>query len=497
MSYAALEAHCGRIQRIEDAMGMLQWDMAAMMPRGGAAARTEQMAALSVVRHELATDARIGEWLAASAEAGLDDWQTANRRIVERRYLHATALPASLVEAMTRATAACELTWREARAADDFAALRPKLEAVVSLVREAAAAKSEALGVAPYQALLDEYDPGTTVERIDTLFAELAGWLPATIERVLDAQARQPKLVRPAGPFPAAAQKAVARKLMAAIGFDFAHGRLDVSHHPFCGGAPDDVRITTRYDEADFVSALMGVIHETGHALYERGLPAEWRYQPVGRAAGMSMHESQSLLMEMQACRTRAFIEFAAPIMQRHFAPDGGPAWTVDNLHRLYTRVERGLIRVDADEVTYPAHVILRYRLEKKLVAGELEVVDLPDAWRAAMVELLGIAPPDDKDGCMQDIHWVDGIFGYFPTYTLGALSAAQLFAAARGAIDDLEGHIRRGDFAPLVGWLGENVHGLGARFTTDEVLTRATGGPLSVQAFRRHIHRRYLNEEV
>ncbi len=496
MSYPALEAHFGRIQRLDDAMSMLHWDLAAMMPRGGAEARTEQMAALSLIRHELATDARIGEWLAAE-NGGLDDWQAANRRTIERRFAHATALPATLVEALTRATAACEQTWREARGDNDFATLRPKLEAVVSLVREAAAAKADALGVGRYQALLDEYDPGTTVERIDGLFAELADWLPETIDRVLEAQAKKPAIITPKGPFATDAQKAVGKALMAAIGFDFDNGRLDVSHHPFCGGTPDDVRITTRYNEADFTSALMGVIHETGHALYERGLPADWRYQPVGRAAGMSAHESQSLLMEMQACRTRAFIEFAAPILRQHFAPEGGPAWTVDNLHRLYTHVERGLIRVDADEVTYPAHVILRYRLEKQLVAGTLEVADLPEAWRAGMIELVGIAPPDDKDGCMQDIHWVDGIFGYFPTYTLGAMTAAQLFAAARQGIDDLEGHIAKGDFGPLVGWLRENVHRWGARYTTDELLVKATGAPLSVDAFKAHIGRRYLGEEV
>lgn len=494
MSYPDLETHCGRIQRLEDAIGMLHWDMAAMMPEGGAAARTEQMAALSVIQHELATDPRIGGWLAASADSELDGWQAANRRTIERRYLHATAVPAKLVEALTRATAACEQTWRRARADDDFAGLRPKLEAVVELVREAAAAKGEALGVSPYQALLDQYDPGTTVERIDTLFDELAGWLPEMIERVIDRQAKGPALVRPEGPFAIADQEALGQTLMAALGFDFAHGRLDVSHHPFCGGAPDDVRITTRYDEADFMQALMGVVHETGHALYERGLPAEWRYQPVGRAAGMTVHESQSLLMEMQACRTRAFIEYAAPLLRDRFAPGGGPAWTVDNLHRLYTRVERGLIRVDADEVTYPAHVILRYRLERQLVDGTLAVADLPDAWRAAMKALVGIEPPDDRDGCMQDIHWIEGIFGYFPTYTLGAMAAAQLFAAAREALP-IDAQLAQGEFGPLVGWLRENVHRWGARYTTDGLLEKATGAPLSADAFRRHLTRRYLEE--
>lgn len=494
MGYQDLAAHWGRLQRLDDAMGVLHWDQAAMMPGGGAEARTEQMAALSVIRHELAVDPRIGDWLAAAEAEPLDDWQRANVAVIRRQYLHDTALPAKLVEATTRATAACERLWRTARPADDFAALRPALEQVVALAREAADAKSAALGVPPYDALLDTYDPGLSVERLDRLFGELAEWLPGLIDRVIARQEAGPPRVRPRGPFPVATQAAVGRALMRTLGFDFEHGRLDVSHHPFCGGAPDDVRLTTRYDEADFTSALMGVVHETGHALYERGLPAAWRYQPVGRAASMTVHESQSLLFEMQAGRSRAFIGHLAPILRDAFGGDG-PGWTVDDLYRHYTRVERSLIRVDADEVTYPAHVLLRYRLERALMAGELRVAELPEAWKAGMLELVGVAPPGDRDGVMQDIHWIEGIFGYFPTYTLGAMAAAQLFAAASEAIDDLSGHIGRGAFAPLVGWLRENVHRWGSRYTTDTLLEKATGAPLGGAAFRRHLERRYLGD--
>jgi carboxypeptidase Taq len=281
---------------------------------------------------------------------------------------------------------------------------------------------------------------------------------------------------------------------MAAVGFDFEHGRLDTSLHPFCGGVPEDLRITTRYDEADFTKALMGVLHETGHAMYERGLPAKWRLQPVGAACGMAAHESQSLLVEMQACRDPAFVGYLAPLARAAFG-GAGAAWEPDNLLRLYNRVEPGFIRVDADEVTYPAHVILRYRLEKAMIAGAMEPDELPGAWNAGMAELLGITPPDPALGCLQDIHWYDGAWGYFPTYTLGAMAAAQIFAAAVAAVPEIPEAIGRGDFAPLMAWLGENVHGLGSLHTTDALIEQATGKPLDPKVFEAHLKARYLGE--
>jgi carboxypeptidase Taq len=281
-------------------------------------------------------------------------------------------------------------------------------------------------------------------------------------------------------------------RLMERIGFDFAHGRLDASAHPFCGGTPDDVRITTRYDENDFGRALMAVLHETGHALYQRGLPEEWRLQPIGRARGMAMHESQSLLLEMQVCRSPAFMAFAAPILREAFGTDG-PGWEADALYRRQIRVARSLIRVDADEVTYPAHVILRYRLERAMIAGDLAPADLPGAWAEGLRGLLGIVPADDRQGCLQDIHWYDGVWGYFPTYTLGALIAAQLFEAARAAIPDVLEAIARGEFASLLGWLRERVHSQGSLLSTAELVETATGQPLGTASFERHLRNRYL----
>ena len=473
---------------------MLHWDAAAMMPAGGAAARAEQLATLRVISHKHLTAPEIAD-LVAEAETesdALDEWQRANLREMRRRRVHAAALPDTLVEEESHACSKCEAVWRNARAQNDFAAVLPLLEQVLRLEREIAAIKAEHLGSSPYEALLDQYEPGGSVATIDRLFGELMRFLPDLLERVLTRQAAFPSSPAPSGPFPVELQRRVGMRLMEHIGFDFTSGRLDVSAHPFCGGTPDDVRITTRYDENDFARALMGVLHETGHALYQRGLPAEWRLQPVGRARGMAVHESQSLLLEMQVCRSPAFLIFAAPILRETFAGNG-PGWDAQALHRRQIRVQRSLIRVDADEVTYPAHVILRYRLEGAMIAGDLAPADLPGAWAEGLRQLLGIAPANDREGCLQDIHWYDGIWGYFPTYTLGALIAAQLFEAAREAMPDVLGAIAQGEFTPLFGWLREKVHSKGSLLSTAELVETATGRPLGTASFERHLHDRYL----
>ena len=493
-AYARLEARFRRLHALREAAGVLHWDMSAMMPAGGAEARTEQLAALDVTCHELLAAPDVADLLAeAEVRAdGLGPWQRANLGEMRREWRHATALDAGLVEALSKAEKRSEMVWRKARPESDFQAVLEPLGALLGLVRQAAAAKAEVLDCPLYEALLDTYEPGGSTARIDPVFDAYAAFLPDFLEAVLSRQAAGGPPLPLAGPFPVARQEALGHRLMAAVGFDFEHGRLDTSLHPFCGGVPDDVRITTRYDEADFSSALMAVLHETGHALYERGLPADWRLQPVGQARGMSVHESQSLLIEMQACRGPEFIGFAAPLIREAFGTDG-PAWQADNLTRHYLRVERGFIRVDADEVTYPAHVILRTRLERAMLAGDLALADLPGAWNEGMEELLGVRPPDDRQGCLQDIHWYDGAWGYFPTYTLGAMSAAQLYAAAVAAVPEIPEAIGRGDFAPLLGWLREKVHSQGSLLSTDELLTAATGRPLDPEVFKAHLRARYL----
>jgi len=492
-SYLKLEKRFRRLKALSEAEAILHWDMSTMMPSGGAAGRSEQLAELKAVQHGLLTAPEVEEWLdQASSQDDLSGEQQANLNEMKRTWIHATALSENLVIALSKSEAACENVWRTARENADFALVHPKLEELLIVVKEVAAAKAERLGLSLYDALLDQYEPDMRSEEIDKEFSSLEEFLPDFLQRVLAHQAQQESIAQPQGPFPIEKQKSLGIHFMKALGFDFDHGRLDVSLHPFSGGTSEDLRITTRYDENDFTTSLMGVLHETGHALYDKGLPTDWRMQPAGEARGMGMHESQSLLIEMQICRSRDFIKFATPFIAEAFNGEG-LAWQTDNLYRLYTCVKPDFIRVDADEVTYPAHVILRYRLEKAMIEGNLDTKDLPEAWNESLAKLLGITPPSDRDGCLQDIHWYDGAWGYFPTYTLGAMMAAQIFQAAKNADSSIIPGIQNGDFRPLMEWLRQNIHSKGSLHSTKEILIQATGKPLDAEIFKNHLENRYL----
>jgi carboxypeptidase Taq len=493
-AYRALEQRFARLSAVHDAIRILGWDQETMMPLGAAEGRSEQLASVEVIAHELLTAAEVDELLDRAEQDAreLDDGQRANLREMRRIQTHATAVPADLVEARSKAVSRCEIAWRRARAESDFPSLLPLLSEVLIFERQVGQAKGDVLGLSPYDALLDSHDPGARQADIDPLFAVLKAELPDLLREALECQRERPPPPPMEGPFPVEVQRGIGQRLMTVVGFDLGRGRLDVSAHPFCGGAIDDVRITTRYDEADFSSGLMGILHESGHGLYEQGRPRQWLRQPVGRARGMSMHESQSLLIEMQACRSRAFAEYLAPLVREAFGASAA-SWDADALYRHATRVRPGFIRVDADEITYPAHILVRYELEKALISGEMALGDLPAAFNAGIRDMLGLNVPEDRLGCLQDIHWSGGAWVYFPTYTLGAMIAAQLFDAACEAEPDVMPGIARGDFAPLLGWLRANVHEQGSSLQTGEILTRATGRPLDAAVYRRHLADRYL----
>lgn len=495
MSYTELEARFKRLSALHEAEAMLHWDAAAVMPASekSSEARAEQLAELAEIAHGIITAADMGDLIAkAESEANLNDWQHANLHEIKRHWQHATAIPAKLVSTLSKATSASELAWREAKKTNNFAAYAPKMQHVLDLTREAANHKAQALGLSAYDALLDSYEPGARSADIDAVFADLREFLPGFTQEAIAHHKAKPAPLPLEGSFPTHTQKALGERFMKALGFDFSCGRLDESAHPFCGGVPADVRLTTRYNDKEFLQALFGILHETGHALYEQGLPTEWLLQPVGEARGMSMHESQSLFVEMQLSRSREFLTYAAPIIREAFGVSG-KAWEDDNLYAHITAVEAGFIRVHADEVTYPSHILLRYDLEKQLVAGTLSIAQLPDAWNAGIKELLGLTPETYAQGCLQDIHWPEGLYGYFPTYTLGAMTAAQLFAAARKNIKDLPQLIQKGEFAPLVGWLRKNVHSKASSLTTREILTQATGKALDASIYKEHLKARYL----
>ncbi len=490
-AYAELCRTYTRLHHYNHAASMLGWDRNAMMPAKGNEARAAAEAELNALIHRTRTDPRLAGLLSAADQEALDEASRANLREIRRDWREANALPESLVEAKTLACARGEHAWRTQRPDNDWRGFLGNFREVVRLAREEARLLAADTGLSRYDALMDRYEPGVRAADIDRILGDVRRWLPGLIARVQVKQ-REEKALAPAGPFPVAAQRAMNLAAMKLLGFDFEAGRLDESAHPFSGGVPEDVRLTTRYREDDFAQSLMGTIHETGHARFEQNLPRAWLGMPIGVARSYGIHESQSLSFEMQLARGRSFVGLLAPMLAAHFGSQ--PAFEADNLYRLLTRVRPGLIRVNADEVTYPAHVILRYEIERPLIEGEIEAEDIPALWNEKMQALLGLDTRGNfKDGCLQDAHWPAGAFGYFPSYTLGAMYAAQWFAAMRRAVPDLDARIAAGDLAPVFDWLGENIWSQASRWDTPELVRRASGEPLNPAHFRAHLEQRYL----
>ena len=490
-AYEELARLWARMYRFDHLQSIARWDRAAMMPTQGSDARADALAEMDALLHRLRTDPKLVALFAAADGEALDEAERANLREMRREWRRSNALPEALVEVRTLARSRCEHAWQAQRPAHDWAGFLENFRPVLRLAREESKYLADAFGLAPYDALLDQYEPGMTSAVVDRLFGDLQTWLPDLVRRVRERQAGE-ACVAAHGPFPKAQQRTLSLDVMKLLGFDFDAGRLDESAHPFSGGVPEDTRLTTRYREADFLQALMSTIHETGHARYEQNLPRAWLGQPIPHARSMGLHESQSLAFEMQLARSRAFAGLLAPRIAAQFG--ASPAFEPDNLHCLITRVAPGLIRVDADELTYPAHVILRYGIERRLIAGEVEAEDIPALWDAGMQALLGIDTRGDyRDGCMQDVHWSAGLFGYFPCYTLGAMYAAQWFAAMRRAMPDLDERIARADLVAVSDWLRTNIWLHGSRWTTEELVTRASGCALDPAHFRRHLEARYL----
>src|SRR5690606_19723630 len=406
---------------------------------------------------------------------------------------HAIATPVSLIGRMARATSLAEVRWAEAREKKDFSLFAPSLEQVLVLVRDKAALLGQALNLSPYDALMDGYSPGMRADTIDELFRPLAQRLPSLIRDAINRQARAPALPL-VGKFTPARQRALIVEVMKAFGFPFDSGRLDESDHPFTEGVAGDIRVTTRLDAADPFKGLLAAMHETGHALYDLGVPREWRTQPVGKERGMALEESQSLFIEMVICRSRPFLTWLRPLLEKHFAISGDE-WEPDNLYRVLTRVRRGAIRVDADELTYPMHVLLRHDIERDMMDGRLAVRDLPEAWNQGMRDRLEVTPADAAEGCLQDVHWAHGAFGYFPSYATGGIIAGQLYECLRAAQPDLPAQVERGEFRAITGWLVEHVHRCGARFSPPELIQEITGRPLSAAPALRYLEGRYLEE--
>lgn len=472
-----LRERVAEVVDLEHAAEVLGWDQETMMPPKGATSRATQLAALSGVIHERLTHPRVGELLAALEEPGaqskLSETDQAMVRVLRRDYDRATKLPPALVRELARTTAEGVETWRAARAANDWAAFAPTLQRIFELKRQEAAA----IGYTgePYDALLDEFEPGMTASQLVPLFSDLRA---ASIDLLGRIEGAPRQLSRAAleQPWDTAKQLAFSEEILRQIGFDFQAGRQDLSTHPFTTGfGPTDVRVTTRVDQNDLQVALYASIHEGGHALYDQGVPIALARTNLGSGASLGIHESQSRLWENFIGRSLPFWQFALPRLAEHF-PAQARGLTPEVMTEAVNRVERSLIRVEADEVTYNLHIILRFELERRLLRDELKVADLPAVWNDTMREYLGVVPPTNSLGVLQDTHWASGLIGYFPTYSLGNLYAAQLWNALRREYPDLEERLAGGEFAIVLGWLRDRVHSVGRALLPNQILERATG---------------------
>ena len=494
-AYDHLTATYQRLHRLGHLGAIAGWDQAANMPAKGNEARAAAMAELAALMHRMRTDPALGPQIDRAEQENLDELQRANLREIRRDWQRATALPDDLVQRRQIATSRCEHAWRTQRPAGDWAGFLANFRPVLAIAREQAARLAHCSGLSRYDAMMDTYEPGMTTATVDRVFGDLRQWLPGLIQQALARQAQQDRdeaLIEPVGPFPVERQQWLSAQVMRRLGFDFEAGRLDVSTHPFCGGVPEDVRMTTRYSTHSFLGSLMGTVHETGHGCYEQNLPRDWLGQPLAQARSMALHESQSLSFEMQIGGHPGFAALVSPLLQEAFGDQ--PAFAPANLHRLLTRVQPGFIRVDADEVTYPAHIILRYEIERALIEGEIEPEDIPALWDAKMQELLGLDSRGNMaDGPLQDVHWPAGLFGYFPCYSLGAMFAAQWFSAIRRDVPDLDDRLAAGQLSPAWDWLKAHIWTQASRWTTDELAIRASGEPLNPAHFKAHLQRRYL----
>lgn len=479
------------VSRLQSVGQLLDWDQETYMPRGGLAARAEQMSLLAGLAHEHLVSDETRRLLDQAGAADEDTELAANVRETRRAYDRAARVPTDLVKKIAHESTLAKEAWVRARAESRFEHFAPRLRTLIDLKKQVA----DRIGydTEPYDALMDEFEPGAKARDVEALFEELRAFTVDMLRRIQSAPRKpDPSILERS--YDRAKQEALSRSAAESLGFDFERGRADVSVHPFCTtiGGGGDVRITTRYDERFLPAALFGTMHEVGHALYEQGLLAEHRFTPMGEAASLGIHESQSRTWENLVGRSRPFWVHHFPKLRGMF-PEALRDVSLDQFHGAINAVRPSLIRVEADEVTYNLHIILRFEIERALFTGALDVNGIPAAWNEKMRSSLGVAPPGDADGCLQDIHWSLGGFGYFPTYTLGNLYAAQFMEKARTDLPTLDDSIAANDHNPLLNWLRTNIHRHGRRYRPGELVRRVTGRELSIDAFRRYVTAKFL----
>lgn len=488
--YDTFLTHVKEMNTVRSIEALLDWDQEVLMPEKAARDRAGQVAYLTGLAHEKLTSDELGGLIAKlEREIDKNDYAAVtNVRETRRHRDRAVKLPTELVKKIAEATSLAKLDWMKARKESNFTKFAPHLEALLDLKRQVA----DRIGwdTEPYDALMDEFEPGARAAQVQAVFDQVKAELVPLVAAIKSAK-KQPNLSILTRPCPQVKQAEFNRKIAEALGFDFKAGRLDISTHPFCGGyGPFDVRMTTRYDEKYMPMALFGTMHETGHGLYEQGFDPAHTNTPMGHSVSLGIHESQSRMWENFVGRGRPLWEHFYPALQAAY-----PALadvTLDDFYFAINNVRPSLIRVEADEVTYGLHIMLRFDLERRMIAGKLAVKDVPAAWNDGVKSLLGITPPNDAEGCLQDIHWSMATFGYFPTYALGNLYAAQFFGTIKKAMPDLEDQFRRGQTKPLREWLRENIHKHGMRYRAHELVKVVTGAELSHKPFVDYLNAKY-----
>ncbi|GAA0467733.1 carboxypeptidase M32 [Halococcus dombrowskii] len=486
-AYEELLDRYERISNIEGAAGILNWDQEVMMPEGGTPARSAQLSALSATSHELLTEEAMGDALDAAESADLTDEEAAAVREIRRQYERATRVPTELVEDISRTTSEALPVWKEAKAEDDFSKFAPVLEKLIDLKRDYAEQIDPDRPA--YEVLFEDYEPYLGLDTAERILERLREELVPLIDAVGESDV---ELASPfAGEFDPETQEELTRDALDTLGYDWDRGRLDTAPHPFSMGTTFDARVTTRYEDDDMLGALTSTIHEFGHATYTQGLPDEKHGSPLGENRNLSVHESQSRFWENHVGRSEPFWSLFVPHVRERFPELDGvtPRDAYEAANRVY---DDNPIRIEADELTYHMHIVLRFEIERELIEGDLNVAEVPQVWNDKMEEYLGVRPDTDAEGCLQDIHWSHGSFGYFPTYSLGSVLAAQLYASADEAIDDLDGHVEAGEFGPLHEWLTENVHQHGKRYTTPDLIEEATGEAFTADYFLDYTSEKY-----
>ncbi len=493
-AYQKLKTHCLETAYLESTAALLHWDQRICIPPAGHGHRAEQVAILSRMIHARCRDPLVGETLAVVEGSDLIEDplcpEAVNTREWRRAYDRAVKIPDRLAEDMARATSNAESCWERARPENDWDAFKPHLETILALKKE----EAEAVGyeAEPYDALLDTFEPGATTASLEPVFARLREAATTLLDRLKGSPRWEKEEQLLSRLDDTSAQEDLAADLIRCLGFEESRGRLDVSAHPFTSSmGPDDVRITARYGPDKFGDALYGAAHEAGHALYEMGLSGQHWGSPMGEAVSLGIHESQSRMWENMVCRSPGFWRFFMARTRLRF-PTALKTISPEEMYVAVNRVRPGLIRIESDELTYNLHILLRFELELALLRGDLAVEDLPTAWNEKMCDYLGITPPDVAQGVMQDVHWSAGLIGYFPTYTLGNLYAAQFFQVARKEIGDVDEQFGRGDFQPLLGWLRRNIHGRGMQLRSKDLVVEVTGEALDPEKLIRYLETKY-----